>query len=32
MGIRQLYEVALMVDWQDLTTTKANLIARRRQK
>jgi len=32
MSIRQVYEVALLVDWQDMTTTKANLIARRRQK
>lgn len=32
MSIRQVYEVALMADWQEMTTTKANVIARRRQK
>ncbi len=32
MGIRQMYEMALMADWQELTTTKANLITRRQRR
>jgi hypothetical protein len=32
MSIRRVYEVALLVDWQEMTTTKANIIARRKQK
>ncbi len=30
VGIRQCYEIALMIDWQDMSGQKANMVAAQR--